>query len=262
MNNLLEKRFQEMGTRVSFFETNRPERLSVHILRDRKSEYFGILAGSDYTLEVIDFRPKMKHLLLLARNEAKGSKDKFLCGYEERHWFVAAVPEDRGVSNVLTAMEALKPELVAERQHVLKLGQSERLMRKNRAFVRQGEWFFVPVPTFDPGKAMIRTWEPLSRGTGSKPHLAEQAVRHRGELVYVCQHYPFGVTEDEYKRILSDREQARNYDWNTMLRNPDVYVRGRVKHKDHATVFLDGWHRVLMNTEHRSRAMSHVAFLD
>jgi len=36
---------------------------------------------------------------------------KFLCGHDERHWFVAAVP-GRGVSNVRTAMEALKPAAV------------------------------------------------------------------------------------------------------------------------------------------------------
>jgi hypothetical protein len=33
-------------------------------------------------------------------------------------------------------------------------------------------------------------------------------------------------------------------------------------HPDHATIRLDGWHRVEMNTENRSRAMASVAFLD
>ena len=39
-------------------------------------------------------------------------KDKFLCGHDERHWFVAGVPERAPVSNVVTAMEALKPDVV------------------------------------------------------------------------------------------------------------------------------------------------------
>ena len=47
-----------------------------------------------------------------------------------------------------------------------------------------------------------------------------------------------------------------------MVRNPSVYVKGRITHADHATVVLDGWHRVEMNTETQSRAMRHVAFLD
>jgi hypothetical protein len=47
-----------------------------------------------------------------------------------------------------------------------------------------------------------------------------------------------------------------------MRRNPGVYVKGRVRHADHATITLHGWHRVVMNTEGQSRAMRNVAFLD
>ena len=47
-----------------------------------------------------------------------------------------------------------------------------------------------------------------------------------------------------------------------MRRNPGVYVRGRVRHADHATITLHGWHRVLMNTEGQSKAMRNVPFLD
>jgi len=47
-----------------------------------------------------------------------------------------------------------------------------------------------------------------------------------------------------------------------MKRNPMAFVRGKVKHPDHATIRLNGWHRVEMNTENLSRAMASVAFLD
>lgn len=47
-----------------------------------------------------------------------------------------------------------------------------------------------------------------------------------------------------------------------MVRNPVVYVRRKVWHPDHATIRLDIWHRVEMNTENWSRAMASVAFLD
>jgi hypothetical protein len=47
-----------------------------------------------------------------------------------------------------------------------------------------------------------------------------------------------------------------------MSRNAQVSVRGRVRHADHKTITLHGWHRVLMNTEHQSRTMRNVAFLD
>ena len=47
-----------------------------------------------------------------------------------------------------------------------------------------------------------------------------------------------------------------------MQRDMVVYVRGRISHSDHATIRLDKWHRVEMNTENQSLAMAHVAFLD
>jgi hypothetical protein len=47
-----------------------------------------------------------------------------------------------------------------------------------------------------------------------------------------------------------------------MVREPDVYVRGRVWHKDHKTVVLDGWHRVVMNTEREAPFAPRVVFLD
>jgi len=47
-----------------------------------------------------------------------------------------------------------------------------------------------------------------------------------------------------------------------MQRDPVVFVRGKISHSDHATIRLDDWHRVEMNTENKSRAMAQVAFLD
>jgi len=47
-----------------------------------------------------------------------------------------------------------------------------------------------------------------------------------------------------------------------MRRNASVNVRGRVRHADHKTIVLHGWHRVLMNTEGEAKAMRNVAFLD
>lgn len=47
-----------------------------------------------------------------------------------------------------------------------------------------------------------------------------------------------------------------------MTRAPRAYVRGRVWHMDHKTVVLDGWHRVVMNTEREASFAPRVAFLD
>ncbi len=101
--------------------------------------------------------------------------------------------------------------------------------------------------------------EPLSRGTGVKPHWAEQRYRTGGETVYVSRNYPSGISTAKYK-VLPEGE--RMFGFRTLTRDATVYVRGAIRHVDHATITLDGWHRVLMNTENRSIAMSYVVFLD
>jgi hypothetical protein len=104
--------------------------------------------------------------------------------------------------------------------------------------------------------------EPLTRGNGGKPHWADFCYRTGGETVYVCSRHPNGLIEAQYKAILASSPKAKGWGWRTMRRNPGVYVKGRIRHADHATITLHSWHRVLMNTEGQSKAMKNVAFLD
>jgi hypothetical protein len=39
-------------------------------------------------------------------------------------------------------------------------------------------------------------------------------------------------------------------------------VRGKVRHPDHRTICLDGWHRVYMNRERFAPHVKQIAFLD
>ncbi len=94
------------------------------------------------------------------------------------------------------------------------------------------------------------------------PVLARWSYRTGGETVYVCGQFPNGLTEKERSRLLARNPVAASYAWRVMRRDSIVFVRGRVSHADHATIRLDGWHRVLMNTEAQSSAMASVAFLD
>ena len=41
-----------------------------------------------------------------------------------------------------------------------------------------------------------------------------------------------------------------------------TYVKGKITHPEHKTTILKGWHRVYMNTEHKSEAMKHVIYFD
>jgi hypothetical protein len=54
-----------------------------------------------------------------------------LCGHDERHWFVAAVPERASASNVKTAFAVLKPVTVRQREDRLKVKSRKRLLTDN-----------------------------------------------------------------------------------------------------------------------------------
>ena len=214
----------------------------------------------DPEVAVLDVQPADRHLLLMVREG--GEKHKFLCGHDERHWFVAAVPESAPVGTVRQAKEALKPAEVQAAQASQGLRAEARNRRKNAAYRRQGEWFFLPVPGFSVDEALVLRNEPITRGNGGKPHWAESCYRTGGETVHLCNRPPNGVTPSQHEKILASNPKARGWNWQVMRRNPGVYVRGGVRHADLKTIVLHGWHRVLMNTEGQSRAMRNVAFLD
>jgi hypothetical protein len=104
--------------------------------------------------------------------------------------------------------------------------------------------------------------EPITRGNGGKPHWCDSCYRTGGETVLMCRLRPNGMLETPYRKLLEDQPEAKNWGWRVMQPNAEVYVRGRIRHADHRTITLHGWHRVLINTENQSRAMRNVAFLD
>lgn len=265
---LVKTKFAKIGARATVREpvwlnrfSREPDEFAIDIARDGRSEYFDfIVPGSrDIDIIVVDIQPALRHLLLLVRQN--GRKDKFLCGHDERHWFVAGVP-GRSASTVLTAIEALKPQVVVGAQNRKSLGVRERLRRRNAAFVRQGEWFFIPAPELVVNELEILRNEPISRGAGSKPHMCEQVYRRGGVTVYVNRQYRNGLTEQQYRELLDRDPGAIDWNWQRRNRDAEVYARGRVWHRDHKTVWLAGWHRVLMNTENQAPAMKHLVFLD
>lgn len=265
----LNQKFAKIGARlvVRTPENARTQRrtpetpLRIDVRTDRDGEYFDIVVSNRArALQVLDLRPRERHLLLLARDVATGEKEKFLCGHDERHWFVAAIPPG-SVSSVPMAIESLKPAEVVRATAKKRVHTKNRNRRRNPAFIRQGEWFFVPEPDAKVPSAIVLRDEPLRRGNG-KPHMVEFLARQNGITVYVCPHYPQGLTESSYRELLDRRPKARNYSWRLMRRDADVLVKGRVRHADHQTVDLVGWHRVFMNRENEAPAMRHVAFLD
>ena len=74
--------------------------------------------------------------------------------------------------------------------------------------------------------------------------------------------YPTGVSLEKYEQLLSNDPRASSMHWQRFTRDAEVYVRGEVRHRDHKTVDLDGWHRVYMNRERFARHAPQIAFLD
>ncbi|MBA4029416.1 MAG: hypothetical protein C0478_00605 [Planctomyces sp.] len=264
---ILQRQFTRIGARAQVrwlngdgVQSRGP--VALDITRDQFGEMFDIRLSKDTPadIEVLHVEPRQRHLLLMSRSD-NDEKHKFLCGHDERHWFVAAVPENRAVSTVRTAMEALKPTEVVGRQYRAHVRRKNWNRRRNAAFIRQGEWFFVPEPRLIVNEKLVLTNEPLRRG-GGKPHLVEFLYRSGGDVVYVCPQKPNGLTSSQFNTLVSRKPEARHWPWSTMRRNPSVHVKGRVRHADHATIVLHDWHRVLMNTETQAAAMRHVAFLD
>lgn len=263
-SDILSRSFSRIGARLRqrvAEQTSSPTGVSIDIGRDVGGEYFDIAANPAGMpeLSVLDVQPRMRHLLL--RSSSAHWSHKFLCGHDERHWFVAAVPELDRVSTVRSALTALKPADIRLLEDQLGVRPGKRNLRRNEAFVRQGEWFFVPVRDLSPDESEILFDEPLQR-SGGKPHFCEELVRHGGDVVYTSAAYPNGLKEREYVCLLKRRPDVRKWEWTVRRRNPLVYVRGRVRHPDHKTVKLFGWHRVYMNTENEAEAKRHLVFLD
>src|SRR2546421_5796664 len=154
----IESKFTGMGARLKWRElgpqwgrwVRRGQRTgdyAMDIQSDDRGQFFELRVPEhlrdSLEVSVMQSEPKQRHLLLLVRKLAdKPQLDRFLCGHDEREWFVAAVPG--GASSVRQAMDALQPREVRDalaRSHV---SSRKRYTRKNRAFRRQGEWFFVP----------------------------------------------------------------------------------------------------------------------
>jgi len=267
---VLEKQFARMGARLKIaVRTARGRQPStgfaVDIGQDNHGPFFNVMLGMDAEreVEVLDVQPSQRHLLLLVREpgERQERKHKFLCGHDERDWFAAAVPETSSVSTVRTAMEALKPNEVLSAQARKGLKARRRNRRHNKAFIRQGEWFFIPMPDMVVDEKLVLRNEPLARGRG-KPHMAEFAYRTGGENVYVNGEYPQGLTEAEYRHLIAEKPAKRRQSWRVMQRNARVFVHGKIRHPDHKTVNLNGWHQVVPNTENQAASMRHLMFLD
>ena len=119
---------------------------ALDIRADRRGQYFELRVpasvGPSLEVAVLQVQPQERHLVLLVKKPEV--KDRFLCGHDEREWFVAALPGT--ATTVVQAREALKPQFIRLEETRRGLRARERARRRNAVAIRQGEWFFVPMP--------------------------------------------------------------------------------------------------------------------
>ncbi|MBE2253358.1 MAG: hypothetical protein IAE78_27765 [Myxococcus sp.] len=136
-------------------------------------------------------------------------KRHFLAGMDEQHLFIAQLPH--AAPTVWAAHVALKGDDVR---------QAER--RVAGKTVRQGEWFFL-----HPTPEELLEVEALAERSS---HLIKRHV---------------GIAQAAQLRRVGRPHEADE----VLVIKERIYVRGHVKHPDHATLFLRGWRRTFGNTE-------------
>jgi hypothetical protein len=134
--------FVRMGAR---FRVVRPDDLprwrrradyALDIATDKQGQVFQMQLSAEreaqLDVHVLQCRRHERHLLLLVKTPE--AKDRFLCGHDEREWFVAAVPG--GASSVVQAKIALQPGGARVAADSASLNLRQRTRRHNRAFIR------------------------------------------------------------------------------------------------------------------------------
>lgn len=192
------------------------------ITQQRRQQFFRLFTDDRAAVHVMDKKPTARHLLLQVRcwpvNAAKEESRHLLLGHDERQLFIV---RSSGVSSVQDALAALKPAEVATAE------------RRGLKVIRQGDWFFIPVYNFKVTPNMIvhrseRIGGPNAHRWGIQvghPHVAEeQALMFGLGRVWV-----YGRWEEAGQQLNA------------------VYVRGKVRHEEHATVELRAWHRAIQN---------------
>jgi len=279
MKQLVEKKIAEAGHRASVRKrSDLSSPFSLNVRRDKQGEFFTIDVREDVEASVLDVDGD--HVLLMfrevfgssnQRHTARFDQEKFksLIGHDERQLFVAAIPENTPVSTVYQAKEALKPDEVREAEKRSGIKTKHKQKRRTPARLRQGDFFFIPLDRLlISGDAIIHKNEPISRGRGTS-HICSELIRAGGENRYfhgvpdILRKFPNGLTEVQKAKYINENPRAKKWNWEVRRGgNIKVWVRGTVRHPEHATLVLDIWHEVVSNTESRSKTAQHLAFVD
>lgn len=209
MTTTLQNAFNEIGAHLA--ADTMGDGFVIDIVTENDRESYQVQHPWDDSLEfeILDVNRHLRHLVLDVTGWRLPISGRYLCGHDESHWFVAGLQFGRKTETVRRAMESLKPDIVQREQRRLGV-KHRRDRRKTKAYVRQGEWFFLPRPKMTVTGPYVENHGQLARD-GGKPHHVDEIYRVPGR--------------------------------------DEVFVRGRVRHVDHQTITFDVWHRVVQNNE-------------
>ena len=222
---VIERRFREAAIPLRL--ESRWSWFSVRADRSGARERIRLTPG-DAEITVLDLDRELRQLLMLVRDKdgyGRPSKEKYLCGQDERSLFAVRVGTlDNPLNSVAQAHEALKPYDLrhprVRRRNRMRRGQRRRPPRYlEPRVVRQGDWFFDPNPAME-----LDRYRPTRRNVrlgnwGGNPHVVEYLIGNPFEL-FRPSRWPYGG---------------------------HVYARGFVRHPEHKPIHLRCWHRVLPN---------------
>lgn len=207
--NELQQAFSEIGARLA--EETFGRRFEIDIVTRDDGEAYQLQRPrrDSLIMEVMDVHQHLRHLVLDVTGLWLPISGRYLCGHDESHWFVAGLDFSRRTATVRGAMESLKPDIVRREQRRKKV-KHRRNRRTTAAYLRQGEWFFLPRPKMQVAESLVERHARLVRD-GGQPHQVDELYRVPGR--------------------------------------DETFVRGRVQHVDHQTIQLEVWHRVVQNNE-------------
>ena len=204
----------------------------VDVRREGKyKEVFGLFVGEDSKLHILDIDSKTSHMLIMV--ETGGSRKRYLLGNDRGKYFVSQLKKSKA-SNVKQAFSELQPDNV------------KKAKKKKEKVIRQGEWFFIPTPDFTvPKNCYIEYKTSIDRQNNyfwekdTHTHIADELVR-----VPIEEEMPEEAIEEVGKE-----EVWGLVEWKTDEPKEEIYVRGKVIHREHAKVKFKEWHRAYRNLE-------------
>jgi hypothetical protein len=263
MSTALHKALLKLGYLAEINEGRpRDEGYNINTRGRGKTERFQIDSAPNIDLVPLDTRPDEEAVLIMVKdNDAAHGKQniaKMLLGHDERQLYVAAVP--RNVKTVAEAKDRLKPGLVIAAERAAGVKTSKKNKHRNEARIRQGDFFFVPT-TDEIDERMIKKNQPLRRG-GGNAHMLAEVVEVGGQAGY--ERFGQFISVRQYELLPADKRLQ----YRQTRRNPTLYARGKVRHAEHKTIYLKGWHQVVPNTEAGARdirgraVLGRIAFTD